>query len=461
MDEQILSFLGKKSENSKVDLTEKQITIRQMNFVQRPIQNPKKPFPPVLKWILIGLVLAATFWGGVTAVRSGVLGEKVRRVVSLNPLKTDTNGHTNLLLLGVAGEMEQGGHLSDSIMIVSINPTRPSISVLSLPRDLYVSSKVGDRKINEVYAAAQYKHGEAKGLEVTKDAISKFTGIEIHYAAVVDFALFEDGIDLLGGVDVFVPQDINDEHYPDTNFGYQTFVVRRGLQHFSGDMALKYARSRKTTSDYDRARRQQDLALSIRQKIESNGWVENTHKLREFYDLFRRKVNTDIDLTTLLALTKIGMGIDYGDIVSAVLNDDPTQRGGLLYAPAREFYNGQFVLLPFSMADTQAFLDLVLIHPEVLLENAQIAVLNGTTEEGLASKTASQLRRLGFHVIEVGNHETETGNDVAVTFLEEAPIANTPGTKKFLEQFFDVAITKTSEDIQDESLIDLRLVLGN
>ena len=432
-----------------------------MNFVQRPIQNPKKSsFPPLLKWILIGLLLVATFWGGVAAVRSGVLGEKVRRVVTLNPLRTDASGHTNLLLLGVAGEMEQGGHLSDSIMIVSINPKRPSISVLSLPRDLYVSSKVGDRKINEVYAAAQYKHGEAKGLEITKDAIEQFTGIEIHYAAVVDFALFEDGIDLLGGVDVFVPQDIRDEHYPDTNFGYQTFVVRRGLQHFDGATALKYARSRKTTSDYDRARRQQDLALAIRQKIESNGLVENTQRLREFYDLFRRKVNTDIDLTTLLALTKIGMGIDYGDIVSAVLNDDPTQRGGLLYAPAREFYNGQFVLLPQSMADTQSFLDLVLIHPEVLLENAQIAVLNGTSEEGLASKKAAQLRRLGFHVIEVGNYETETGNDVAVTFLEESPTAQTPGTKKFLEQFFDIGITKTADDIPSDSLIDLRLVLG-
>lgn len=432
-----------------------------MNFVQRPIQNPKKSsFPPLLKWILIGLLLVATFWGGVAAVRSGVLGEKVRRVVTLNPLKTDSNGHTNLLLLGVAGEKEQGGHLSDSIMIVSINPKRPSISVLSLPRDLYVSSKVGDRKINEVYAAAQYKYGEAKGLEITKDAIEQFTGIEIHYAAVVDFALFKDGIDLLGGVDVFVPQDIRDEHYPDTNFGYQTFVVRRGLQHFDGETALKYARSRKTTSDYDRARRQQDLALAIRQKIESNGLVENTQRLREFYDLFRRKVNTDIDLTTLLALTKIGMGIDYGDIVSAVLNDDPTQRGGFLYSPAREFYNGQFVLLPQSMADTQSFLNLILIHPEVLLENAQIAVLNGTSEEGLASKKAAQLRRLGFHVIEVGNYETKTGNDVAVTFLEESPTAKTPGTKKFLEQFFDIGITKTADDIPSDSLIDLRLILG-
>ncbi len=432
-----------------------------MNFVQRPIKKQKKVFPPFLKGILIGVALIATFWGGVTAVRSGLLGEKVRRVITLNPLKTDKTGHTNLLLLGVAGKSEQGGHLSDSIMIVSINPRRPSISMLSLPRDLYVSSKVGDRKINEVYAAAQYKHGEPKGLEITKDAISKFTGIEIHYAAVVDFALFEDGVDLLGGVDVFVPQDIRDEHYPDNNFGYQTFVIRRGLQHLSGDMALKYARSRKTTSDYDRARRQQDLALAIRQKIESNGWVENTQKLREFYDLFRRKVNTDIDLTTLFAIAKLGVGIDYGDIVSAVLNDDPTQRGGLLYAPAREFYNGQFVLLPQSMADTQAFLDLVLIHPEVLLENAQIAVLNGTEEEGVAGKAAARLRRLGFHVIEVGNYETETGNDVATTFLEISPTADTPGSKKFLKSFFDASIVRTSDKISSESLIDIQLILGN
>ncbi len=432
-----------------------------MNFVQRPIKKPRNKMSPITKGIFLGILIVTTFWGGVIAVQSGLLGEKVRRVISLNPLKTDSNGHTNLLLLGVAGKTEQGGHLSDSIMIVSINPVRPSISVLSLPRDLYISSKVGDRKINEIYAAAQYKHGEPKGLEIVKDAISKFTGIEIHYGAVVDFALFRDSVDLLGGVDVFVPQDINDEHYPDENFGYQTFVIRRGLQHLNGDMALKYARSRKTTSDYDRARRQQDLTLAIRQKIESNGWVENSQKLREFYDLFRRKINTDLDLTTLMALIKIGMGIDYGDIVSAVLNDDPTQRGGLLYAPAREFYNGQFVLLPQSMADTQAFLDLVLLHPEVLLENAQISVLNGTGEEGLASKAASRLRRLGFHVIEIGNYETETGNDVATTFLELAPTAKIPESKNFLESFFNTSVVRTSDKIPPESMIDIQLVLGN
>ncbi len=432
-----------------------------MNFVRKPLKKPRKTFPPFLKWIFIVLLLIATFWGGVVAVQSGLLGEKARRVISLNPLLADKNGHTNVLLLGVAGEVEQGGHLSDSIMIVSINPERPSISVLSLPRDLYVSSKVGDRKVNEVYAAAQYKHGEAKGLEITKDAIAKFTGIEIHYGAVVDFALFRDSIDLLGGIDVFVPQDINDDRYPSDNFGYQTFVVRRGLQHFDGDMALKYARSRKTTSDYDRARRQQDLTLAIRQKIESNGGVENTQKLREFYDLFRRKVNTDIDLTTLIALVKIAMGIDYGDIVSAVLNDDPTQLGGLLYAPAREFYNDQFVLLPHSIADTRAFLDLVLIHPEVLLENAQISILNGTSEEGLAGDMATRLRRLGFHVIEIGNYETETGNDVAITFLEVASSAQTPKTVDFLKGFFDIDLVNTSDEITPESLIDVQLVLGN
>lgn len=433
-----------------------------MNFSERPLRKSRKRnFSTPVKLGLIIVALVLTFWGGVAAVRGGLLGETVRQVVTLNSLKSDKEGHTNMLLLGVAGKMEQGGHLSDSIMIVSINPKRPSISVLSLPRDLYISSKVGDRKINEIYAAAQFKHGEPKGLEITKDAVSEFTGIDIHYGAVVDFALFEDGIDLLGGVDIFVPKDINDDRYPDSNFGYQTFVIRRGLQHLSGDTALKYARSRKTTSDYDRARRQQDLALAIRQKIESNGWVDNAGKLREFYDMFRRKVNTDIDLSTMMALAKIGMGIDYGDIVSAVLNDDPTQKGGLLYAPAREFYGGQFVLLPHSLSDTQAFLDLVLLRPEVLLENAQIAVLNGTDESGVAGKAAARLRRLGFHVIEVGNYETETGNPVATSFMETAVGVQTNRSIDFLKDFFGVNIVRESTDIKSDSLIDVQIIIGN
>jgi LCP family protein required for cell wall assembly len=328
--------------------------------------------------------------------------------------------------------------------------------MLSFPRDLFVKSKVGNRKINEVYAAAQYKYGEEKGIEITKKALEDFAGIEIQYAAVVDFDIFQAGIELLGGVDIFVPKDIIDPFYPDGEYGFETFVVRKGLQHFDGETALKYARSRKTTSDYDRAKRQQDLALAIRTKIEANGWADNLSKLREFYDVFRRRVNTDLGLIEMSALAKLGMGIDYGDIVSAVLNDDPGQNGGLLYAPAREFYNGQFVLLPKSKKDNQKFIELTLIDPDILLENAQISILNGSGEEGKAGKLGRRLRRLGFHVAEIDNYKTD---NVAESFVQV--FTEQPKTMKFLNEFIKLKkIIPQTTVMEGDGIIDIQIILG-
>lgn len=410
--------------------------------------------------VLVVLGLGIVFWGGSAAIDSGFFAEKTRQIFSFGPLNKDKNGHTNILLLGVAGEGAEGGNLSDSIMVVSVDPSTPSVSFLSLPRDLFLSSRVGDRKVNEIYASARYKQGNRRGLEIVKDAVSEFTGIPIHYGAVVNFRVFAEVIDEMGGVDVFVKEAIEDPFYPDTDFGYQTFVVRKGFQHFDGDTALKYARSRKTSSDYNRAQRQQDLILAIRQQAENMSLLTDFGKLGDFFQIYRKNVNTDLGLTQMVALAKIGLGVDYGNVVSAVLNDDPAQMGGFLFTPAKEFYGGQFVLLPEDLKDTQLFMDLVLIHPEILLENVQLSVLNGSMTSGLASRMALRLRRLGFHVIDIGNFESD--RPVFRTFLKDYTTGTNFKTKKILEKVFDVNHTEVipPEEQELNNLVDLQIILG-
>jgi len=143
-----------------------------------------------------------------------------------------------------------------------------------------------------------------------------------------------------------------------------------------------------------------------------------------------------------------------------VLNDDPTQMGGFLYTPAKEFYGGQFVLLPEDLKDTQLFMDLVLIHPEILLENAQVSVLNGSMTSGLASRMAVRLRRLGFHVIDVGNYESD--RPVFRTFLRDYTGGKDIKTKKIIERVFDVNHTEviSAEEKDPNNLIDLQVILG-
>ena len=415
--------------------------------------------------ILFVLPLSVLCLFGVAMLQQGWLTEGPTRIIPKFTVLDETDGHTNILLLGVAGKNEEGGNLSDSIMLASINGDKSTVSLLSLPRDLYLESEVGSRKVNEIYAAARYKHGDERGLEIVESALSRFTGIPIHYAAVVNFDVFEEVVNELDGIKMFVPEDIVDPFYPDVNYGFQTFIIRKGIQNLDGDMALKYARSRKTSSDYSRAKRQQDLLFAIKEKAKEDGVLYNATKLTALYKSFKDNVNTDLGLPQIIALAKVASGVDYEGLVSAVLNDDPIERGGLLYAPAREFYNGQFVLLPQSLKDTQKFIELTLITPEILLENAQIAVLNGSRITGLASQMALRLRQFGFHVIETGNYESS--EPVFRSFYETISSNETSKTQEFLKDYLELMPTPPNVGQSDlkappseDSVVDLNVILG-
>lgn len=400
------------------------------------------------------LAFAGTMW-----INSGGLKKTVKRVVNNLPVLQDEHGHVNFLLLGVAGKNEEGGNLSDSIMLASVDPREPSVSLMSLPRDLYMNSEVGERKVNEIYAAARFKHGDKRGLEIVEKAIADFSGMEIHYAAVINFEIFEEAIDTLDGVKIFVPEDIVDPNYPDDNFGFQTFVIRKGNQTLDGATALKYARSRKTTSDYSRAQRQQDLIMAMRARAQELDLFTDVDKLRNLYKIYKDNINTDISITEGLALAKIATSLDYEHLVTAVLNDDPLQKGGFLYAPAREFYKGQFVLLPESWRDTREFMRLTLLAPEIIKENAQISILNGSKIDGLAGEMATRLRRFGFHVIETGNFGED--RPVFQSFHRLISDRDITLTSDFFSEFlgFKKELTPETNSATDD-ILDIELVIG-
>jgi len=420
-------------------------------------------------FIFLAIFLTGVFFVGSWAVHTFVSGPS-HGLFSFGPLKKDAFGHTNILILGVAGEKKPGGILTDSILIASFYPKNASLSLLSIPRDTFVSSRVGSRKINEVYPVAKKNYDDLEALEVTKQSLSKFFSIDIHYGLVVDFNVFQEIVDALGGVDVFVEQEIVDPFYPTENFGYETFVVRKGLQTFDGATALKYVRSRKTSSDYDRAKRQQSLLLAVKEKAVKIRLLSDFDQLKEFYGLFRKYVNTDLDIPEIIAFAKFAVGIDFDRVYTAILNNDPTKRGGYLHSPAQEQYGGQFVLIPEDQKEMQLFAELTLLHHDVLLENAQISLFNGSKKEGLAMSLGNRLRRLGFHVLEVSNYNSE--EVVPQTFVQV--FSDKPDqTIRFLQKFIGFSSAQVERIISDESisrfrsqnpsfdpLIDLQIVLG-
>ena len=165
---------------------------------------------------------------------------------------------------------EEGfAYLTDTIMIVSLDPQTRRIGVLSIPRDLQVEvPDFGVQPINTVYRLGELD-GPGGGSVLAMTTIQYNLGIPINEHVVVDFATFITLIDLIGGVQINVEQTIDDPEYPDMSYGYDPFYLEAGWHHLDGVTALKFARSRHQTDDIDRAYRQQQLLYAVRDKVVS------------------------------------------------------------------------------------------------------------------------------------------------------------------------------------------------
>jgi LCP family protein required for cell wall assembly len=349
---------------------------------------------------------------------------------------TDEDNHTNILLLGQGGANHAGGTLTDTIIVVSLDHDNHLTSMLSIPRDLYIETEelYGGNRINslvELYAEKLvYENGLSEetaynqGYELLRDTVSEILDIPIHYYAVIDFYGFVDIVDAIGGVDVNVENDIYDPLYPadDGSINYQTFVMEAGPQHLDGATALKYVRSRETTSDFDRAARQQQVLHALKEKALSLGVLTSPGKLKDIYDAVDQNFQTDLQWDEMVYLAKISEKFDTSNLRTWVINDNPLDVGGFLYTPERELYGGASVLLPYvsDYSDIQTFADLVLKHPEVHAEKLKFQVLNGTKTNGVATETLYYLLRFGFDVVRYGNapnRETLISRTIPVTAL--------------------------------------------
>ena len=190
----------------------------------------------------------------------------------------------NILLLGYGGPGHEGPYLTDSIMVLSIRPGTREAMMISLPRDLWVKIPALPRngfmvgKLNSAYAIgtdhknypnvrSQWKTDTGGG-DLASATVSQVTGQPVDYWVGVDFKAFRDVVDALGGVQINVPTALDDRRYPrGETAGMMHIHFNPGLQQFDGERALEYARSRESTSDFDRSRRQQLIMLAVRQRV--------------------------------------------------------------------------------------------------------------------------------------------------------------------------------------------------
>ncbi|MEK7136688.1 MAG: LCP family protein, partial [Patescibacteria group bacterium] len=219
-------------------------------------------------------------------VRIGALSLSSFANITGAPLQADS-GTTNILLLGQGNEDHDGIDLTDTIMVASIDGDGKSVVLLSLPRDLYFlhadSLTIKKGKLNALWrderialrrAGLERREASLKALQGVAHEVGEALGIPVHYTVKVDFTAFEQIIDALGGIDIAVPEAMDDMEYPGPNYTFEPFHIAAGLQNLDGAAALKYARTRHTSSDFDRSARQQQILQALNEKAKSSGLLK-------------------------------------------------------------------------------------------------------------------------------------------------------------------------------------------
>ncbi len=244
----------------------------------------------------------------------------------------------NILLLGIRGAKDNGHGdlLSDTIMILSIKKSSGETALISIPRDLYIEiSSYGKKKINDAYALG--------GLELSKEVVSQISGLYIDHTVSADFKAFQELVGILGGITIWrdTPFVEDKQWWCDENGqNCRPFVLPQGQNILNGERALFYVRSRFSSSDFDRMRRQQQVLMAIKEKVLGLKILANPKKIFEIIEVLKRNIRTDMDIAEIKELIDLSKQVDSEHIKRKVFD---TTGDGLLYSAN---INGSYVLLP-------------------------------------------------------------------------------------------------------------------
>lgn len=289
------------------------MTFQQPDFNQKEKLNKKRH----LSVIFFVIVTTAFLFGAVkfgigsheidVAGEDGTLWQRVSNIFTMSTEKKPTidddpdyimpkeeDDRWDILILGIRGDSDEhpeevGAWLTDTIMFLSYDKVTKKTSLISVPRDLYVRL-YGDKKgkINEAYEIGALRKNS---LGFTKKLMSRITGVYIDNVIVLDFSSFKQIVDDLGGVDVTLSQPFSEKQ----QWGYE-FTLPAGTNHLDGQTALYYARSRFSSSDFDRAQRQQQLIMAIKDKVLSLNLISDPIQTLTILNTIRKNINTDLNI---------------------------------------------------------------------------------------------------------------------------------------------------------------------
>jgi LCP family protein required for cell wall assembly len=364
----------------------------------------------------------------------------------------------NLLVLGVDQRPgERGPWRTDTMIVVSIDPESKSAGVLSIPRDLWVEIPgYGMERINTAYVIGDLNKVPGGGPALAKKTVQYNLGEPIHYYLRVNFTAFQQIVDLIGGVDIYVEREIDDPLYPDMNYGYDPLRIPAGWQHMDGALALKYARTRHGAADFERMHRQQQVILAVRDKVMDLGLLPKLlPRAREIATTLGNSIQTDLTLDQLIRLTQLGSEIDRSRIRTASIDEGMTS--------AWTTPQGSNVLIP-NRTKMTALHDLIFSAPpspgdeaaQVASEAARIAVLNGTRTNSLAAQAAERLKAQNLQVSSVGSADRVYTQSLVLVYTGKLTSARVAARALGLPE----SVVITGADANAGGEIDIKVIIG-
>lgn len=299
----------------------------------------------------------------------------------------------NFLLIGSDKRSPGSSFRTDTMIVAILRPNEGQVSLISIPRDLWVSIPGWENnRINTAYQhgiSAGYPGG---GASLLKDTIQYNLGIRIDHTALVDFDGFRKIVDTLGGVDVPVScaytdwKLIDPSYNPNIEANWYLYTVNPGVIRMDGDLALWYARSRQKSSDFDRGRRQQEVLRAVFTQALQTGTLA---RIPELYNNVKDSVETDLGLADLLQLALYAPKMTNADIRSYYIRPP--------YVSSWITNQGAYVLSPNQELLSQLLTEALSPSARTVeRQTVTIEVMNGTSIPGYETLASTRLNYAGY-----------------------------------------------------------------
>jgi LCP family protein required for cell wall assembly len=388
------------------------------------------------------------------------------QVAGPTPEPWDGASRVKILVMGLDYRDWQAGEgppRTDTMILFTIDPVAQTAGMLTIPRDLWVSIPgYGYYKINQAYQLGEVNKLPGGGPELAMKTVEHLLGTPIQYYAQIDFDAFVQFIDEIGGVKVNVPEKIWIDLIGDDTGRVK---LRPGIQTLPGDYALAYARARNSDGgDFDRAKRQQQVVLGIRDRILKYDMIPTlVQKAPALYAELSSGINTNMSFDEAFQLAWLASKIPLEDIKKGIIGTEQVNFGkspdGLdvlkpLPDKIRLLRDEVFGITAESSSPiANSGKEKVELMAE---EGAKLSLLNGTLTPGLASTTEEFLKGLGANIFSVSDAESKPQPYTAIY-----DYTGNPYTVQYFVELMNISEYRIFFKYNPESEVDVTIILGD